>query len=64
MPVVVSNIVTNAPDINIFMYVDYINNEVKDEVLEAANTIFGNLPIEIVVAGGRNGTPIILGVLN
>lgn len=46
------------------IYVDYINNEVKDEVLEAANTIFGNLPIEIVVAGGRNGTPIILGVLN
>lgn len=46
------------------IYVDYINNEVKDEVLEAANTIFGNLPIEIVVAGSRNGTPIILGVLN
>ena len=46
------------------IYVDYINNDVKDEVLEAGNTIFGNLPIEIVVTGTRSGNPIILGVLN
>lgn len=53
------SIFEKSPDIR----VDFINNDVKDEVLEAGSSIFGNLPIDIVVTGSWSGSAVILGVV-
>ena len=48
-----------------YRYVKYESQKVKGEVINAGKTMFGNLPISIVVAGGKAPTyiPVILGVV-
>ena len=48
-----------------YLLVDYVNTKVKNEVLNASKTVFGNLPVTVVVAGGsgRSKTPVILGLV-
>lgn len=45
------------------IYVDYINNDVKDKVLNSGVTFFGNVPVTIIVTGSRSGNPIIIGLV-
>jgi hypothetical protein len=48
-----------------YHYVDYISQKVKGEVVGAGQTIFGVLPVTVVIAGGKAPmhTPIILGLI-
>lgn len=48
-----------------YQYVKYANQKVRGEVVSAGKTIFGNLPISVVVAGGSAPLyiPVILGVV-
>lgn len=48
-----------------YHYVDYISQKVKGEVVGAGQTIFGTLPVTVVVGGGKAPlhTPIILGLV-
>ena len=48
-----------------YQYVKYINQKVKGEVVNAGKTIFGNLPISVIVAGGKAPMyiPVILGIV-
>ena len=48
-----------------YQYVKYINQKVKGEVVNAGKTIFGNLPISVIVAGGKAPLyiPVVLGVI-
>lgn len=48
-----------------YQLVKYINQKVKGEVIDSAQTIFGELPISVVVAGGKAPMhiPVILGVV-
>jgi hypothetical protein len=45
--------------------VEYASQKVKGEVVGASQTIFGTLPVTVVIAGGRPPlrTPVILGLL-
>lgn len=45
--------------------VKYLNNQVKDDVLNTGITMFGNIPISIIVAGSSDilKRPVILGVI-
>ncbi len=45
--------------------IKYLNSQVKDEVLNAGVTTFGNIPINIIIAGSSDvlKRPIILGVM-
>lgn len=47
------------------VYVDYISQKVKGEVVEAGIDLFGVKPITVVVAGGKgySKTPVILGII-
>lgn len=47
------------------VYVDYISQRVKGEVVEAGIDSFGEKPIRVVVAGGEgySKTPVILGII-
>lgn len=48
-----------------YHYVDFISQKVKGEVVGAGQTMFGTLPIAVVIAGGKPPlyTPIILGLV-
>jgi hypothetical protein len=47
------------------VYVDYISQKVKGEVVEAGIDLFGEKPITVVVAGGKGVTkiPVVLGII-
>jgi hypothetical protein len=45
--------------------IEYVNQKVKGEVVSAGQTIFGKLPITVIVAGGRPPLriPVVLGLV-
>ncbi len=57
----VTNIFANPE----YHYVNYASQKVKGEVVAAGNTVFGNFPVSVVVAGGKSpmNTPVVLGVI-
>ena len=48
-----------------YHYVDYVSQKVKGEVVGAGQTVFGTIPVSIVILGGNAPlhTPIILGLI-
>lgn len=57
--------VTNISGNPNYQYVKYESQKVKGEVVNAGKSIFGNLPISVVVAGGKAPLyiPVVLGVV-
>lgn len=48
-----------------YQYISYINQKVRGEVTSAGETIFGTLPVTVIVAGGKAPVyiPVVLGLL-